>query len=426
MAVVVVVGAQWGDEGKGKIVDLLTEKAQVVVRWAGGANAGHTLVVDGKKYVTHLIPSGILRKGLTCVLGEGMVVDPGVLLEEIRTFRGHGFLAADEDLVVAERAHLTMPYHKEIDRLREDGPAGSKVKIGTTKRGIGPTYESKSARLGIRVGDLLRPQRFRELLDRTIAEAAPTLERLGGKRPNAAEIAEQWRTRKPQIVVIDNLLTQAALEKLRRFCWGSTIWRRVYDDGYLGAMPEHGFAAPLLAQIAEELGAIFPTVIGAHPLAGSHDSGFAASRSNLFVGCTVSVEARASEHVRGWMQWMWTGAGAARVEYRPAREHDALMAWSSQLPQLAATALAATMAGAHVEPRSVGPGARDSTRLAASAYEQWSTLVRAEPTVLAHALSELESHVAEIRHALGERDDAALRAIWESARAWRRDAEAGA
>jgi adenylosuccinate synthase len=194
MAVVVVVGAQWGDEGKGKIVDLLTEKAQVVVRWAGGANAGHTLVVDGKKYVTHLIPSGILRPGLTCVLGEGMVVDPGVLLEEIRTFRGHGFLAADKDLVVAERAHLTMPYHKEIDRLREEGPTttGNKMKIGTTKRGIGPTYESKAARTGLRVGDLLRPQRFRELLDRTLAEAGPTLERLGGTRPNAAEIADQY------------------------------------------------------------------------------------------------------------------------------------------------------------------------------------------------------------------------------------------
>jgi adenylosuccinate synthase len=193
MAVVIVVGAQWGDEGKGKIVDLLTEKAQVVVRWAGGANAGHTLVVDGKKYVTHLIPSGILRKGLTCVLGEGMVVDPAVLLEEIRTFRGHGFLAADEDLVVAERAHLTMPYHKEIDRLREEGPATStSVKIGTTKRGIGPTYESKSARMGIRVGDLLRPRRFRELLARTLAEASPTLERLGGAPPNAAQIADAY------------------------------------------------------------------------------------------------------------------------------------------------------------------------------------------------------------------------------------------
>jgi adenylosuccinate synthase len=190
MAVVVVVGAQWGDEGKGKIVDLLTEKAQVVVRWAGGANAGHTLVVDGKKYVTHLIPSGILRPGLTCVLGEGMVVDPGVLLEEIRTFRGHGFLAADADLVVAERAHLTMPYHKEIDRLREEGPG--KHKIGTTKRGIGPTYESKSARLGIRVGDLLRPKRFRELLERACAEAAPVLERLGGAAPDVAQIADSY------------------------------------------------------------------------------------------------------------------------------------------------------------------------------------------------------------------------------------------
>ena len=192
MAVVVVVGAQWGDEGKGKIVDLLTAKAQVVVRWAGGANAGHTLVVDGKKYVTHLIPSGILRAGLTCVLGEGMVVDPGVLLEEIRSFRALGFLAADADLVIAERAHVTMPYHKEIDRLREEGPSGSAVKIGTTKRGIGPTYESKSARTGIRVGDLLRPQRFRELLERTVADAAPTLERLGGKRLNVAEIAETY------------------------------------------------------------------------------------------------------------------------------------------------------------------------------------------------------------------------------------------
>jgi adenylosuccinate synthase len=188
MAVVVVVGAQWGDEGKGKIVDLLTEKTQVVVRWAGGANAGHTLVVDGKKYVTHLIPSGILRKGITCVLGEGMVVDPAVLLEEIRAFRSHGFLEADRDLVIAERAHLTMPYHKEIDRLREEGPG----KIGTTKRGIGPTYESKAARAGIRVGDLLRPKRFRAMLDRHVADVGPVLELLGGQRPNAAEIAQTY------------------------------------------------------------------------------------------------------------------------------------------------------------------------------------------------------------------------------------------
>ena len=159
MAVVIVVGAQWGDEGKGKIVDLLTEKARMVVRWAGGANAGHTLVVDGKKYVTRLIPSGVLRSGVTCVLGEGMVVDPTVLCEEIRTFRAQGFLSREQDLVVAARAHLTLPYHRELDRLREERPGPGN--IGTTRKGIGPTYESKAARIGLRVGDLFRPERFR-------------------------------------------------------------------------------------------------------------------------------------------------------------------------------------------------------------------------------------------------------------------------
>lgn len=186
MPVVIVVGAQWGDEGKGKIVDLFTESAQAVVRWAGGANAGHTLVVEGKKYVTHLIPSGVLHKGVTCVLGEGMVIDPVVLLEEIEMFRQHGFLERDQDLVVAERAHLTLPYHRELDRLREEGPS----KIGTTKRGIGPTYESKVARRGLRVGDLLRPARFRRLVEQSVAQVAPEIEMLGGKRPVAAEVSD--------------------------------------------------------------------------------------------------------------------------------------------------------------------------------------------------------------------------------------------
>lgn len=186
MPVVVVVGAQWGDEGKGKIVDLFTESAQTVVRWAGGANAGHTLVVDGKKYVTHLIPSGVLRRGVTCVLGEGMVIDPAVLLDEIRTFRQHGFLERDENLLVAERAHLTMPYHRELDRLREESPA----KIGTTRRGIGPAYESKAARAGIRVGDLLRPARFGQLVERSVAHMGPEIEALGGQRPVVADVID--------------------------------------------------------------------------------------------------------------------------------------------------------------------------------------------------------------------------------------------
>ncbi|HLK92225.1 MAG TPA: adenylosuccinate synthase [Polyangia bacterium] len=188
MAVVIVVGVQWGDEGKGKIVDLLTEKARFVVRWAGGANAGHTLVVEGKKYVTRLIPSGILRDGVTCVLGEGMVIDPAVLVDEIRTFRGHGFIKGTADLVVAERAHLTLPHHLDIDRLREDGPGG----IGTTKKGIGPTYESKAARIGLRMGDLLRPERFRARLDRHLAVMAPSLKAHGVAVPDAGEVTARY------------------------------------------------------------------------------------------------------------------------------------------------------------------------------------------------------------------------------------------
>jgi adenylosuccinate synthase len=188
VAVVVIVGAQWGDEGKGKIVDCLTERARFVVRWAGGANAGHTLVVDGKKYVTRLIPSGILREHVTCVLGEGMVVDPAVLVDEIRTFRAQGFIRRDAALVVAERAHLTLPHHREIDRLREERPGA----IGTTKKGIGPTYESKAARIGLRVGDLLRPERFRERLARHLAAIGPYLRELGVAVPLAAEIASSY------------------------------------------------------------------------------------------------------------------------------------------------------------------------------------------------------------------------------------------
>ncbi len=188
MAVVIVVGVQWGDEGKGKIVDLLTEKARLVVRWAGGANAGHTLVVDGKKYVTRLIPSGLLRDGVTCVLGEGMVIDPAVLVDEIRTFKAQGFISGPRDLVVAERAHLTLPHHLEIDRLREEKPGG----IGTTKKGIGPTYESKAARVGLRVGDLLRPDRFRARLDALATALAPYIRELGGSVPSTAEVVKKY------------------------------------------------------------------------------------------------------------------------------------------------------------------------------------------------------------------------------------------
>ncbi len=187
MSSVVIVGAQWGDEGKGKVVDLLTEFADVVVRYGGGANAGHTLVVDGKKIVTHLVPSGIMRLGIPCVLGDGMVVDPKVLLEEIQEIRAHGFLPNDQELVVGAGAHVVMPYHKDLDGLREQGPG----KIGTTRRGIGPAYECKVARRGVRIFDLLRPARLTRMLERVLIEINPALERMGGKPYEAKALAAQ-------------------------------------------------------------------------------------------------------------------------------------------------------------------------------------------------------------------------------------------
>ncbi len=188
MPVVVVVGAQWGDEGKGKVVDLLTENAQVVARWGGGANAGHTIVVEGKKYVTHLIPSGVLRPGVTCVLGEGMVIDPKTLVEEIRTFRGQGLLKNDSDLIVAGRAHLTFPHHRTLDRLRENRPNA----IGTTQRGIGPTYESKASRTGLRVEDLLRPERLRKNIERNLAYVEAQLSKFGEALPDADALTKEY------------------------------------------------------------------------------------------------------------------------------------------------------------------------------------------------------------------------------------------
>ncbi len=188
MPVVVVVGAQWGDEGKGKIVDLLTEHANVVARWGGGANAGHTIVVEGKKYVTHLIPSGLVRPGTVCVLGEGMVIDPKTLVEEIQAFRGQGLLAHDSELVVSGRAHLTFPHHRELDRLREARPGA----IGTTQRGIGPTYESKASRTGVRVEDLLRPERLRRNIERNVAYVSAALGKLGAAMPDLDGLMKEY------------------------------------------------------------------------------------------------------------------------------------------------------------------------------------------------------------------------------------------
>jgi adenylosuccinate synthase len=190
MSVVVVVGAQWGDEGKGKVVDLFTERADVVVRYGGGANAGHTLVIDGQKLVTHLVPSGVCHPGKSCVLGDGMVIDPQVLLDEIAQCQARGLLVRGE-LLVGLGAHVILPYHKLIDGLREDRGALTGRAIGTTRRGIGPAYEAKAARKGVRVRDLAKPARLRELVAANLDELAPLIAHLGGAAPSAPEV-ERW------------------------------------------------------------------------------------------------------------------------------------------------------------------------------------------------------------------------------------------
>lgn len=164
MSVKVIVGAQWGDEGKGKVVDLLAEKVDIVARYQGGANAGHTLVVDGRKYVLHLIPSGILHDQVTCVIGNGVVIDPVALMEEIALLESLG-ISVKGRLKISHKAHLIMPYHKLLDELQE-----SDQKIGTTGRGIGPAYIDKYNRSGIRIVDLLDRTVLAEKLRRGIEQ----------------------------------------------------------------------------------------------------------------------------------------------------------------------------------------------------------------------------------------------------------------
>ncbi len=168
MAQVIVVGTQWGDEGKGKIVDLYALEADVIARFQGGNNAGHTLVVNGRQTILHLIPSGILHDKKICILGNGMVIDPEVLIREIDELQGKKLFPTDTKLYISENAHLIMPYHRSIDRAREMRKGSTK--IGTTGRGIGPAYEDKAARTGIRLCDLLHRQTFAEMLRSNVDE----------------------------------------------------------------------------------------------------------------------------------------------------------------------------------------------------------------------------------------------------------------
>ncbi len=188
MSVVVVVGAQWGDEGKGKIVDLLSKDIDVVARYQGGANAGHTIVFDNTKVVLHLIPSGILHPGVQCVIGNGTVIDPVALMEEIRMLENMGVDIAGR-LHISHKAHLIMPYHKALDAVREKGSGG----IGTTGRGIGPAYFDKALRIGIRIVDLLNREGLREKLRVNLEEKDKLLQTMYGAEPlNIDAIIEEY------------------------------------------------------------------------------------------------------------------------------------------------------------------------------------------------------------------------------------------
>ncbi len=214
----VIVGAQWGDEGKGKVVDLMSARADVIVRFQGGNNAGHTLVVGGKKTVVHLIPSGILHPGKLNLIGNGVVFDPIVFFEEIEELKQAGaFKSNPWDAVRAsDRAHVILPYHRQLDKLREErGSQGDgRGKIGTTVRGIGPCYEDKIARRGILLGDLLQPELLKEKLERALEEKNVLLKHMYGAQP--VELAAQldqclsWGERlKPYITDTRQILMDA-------------------------------------------------------------------------------------------------------------------------------------------------------------------------------------------------------------------------
>lgn len=190
MSNTILVGSQWGDEGKGKIIDVLTGEVDIVVRSQGGNNAGHTIVDGDKKYVLHLIPSGILRKAKVCVIGNGVVIDPVALVGEIQGLRARGIKVDGKNLLISDSAHLVMPYHRSLDERREE--LKGKNKIGTTKRGIGPAYGDKAARTGLRMADLIRPEVFKQKLALRIKENNAVLKGLGGKPVSGAKVLADY------------------------------------------------------------------------------------------------------------------------------------------------------------------------------------------------------------------------------------------
>lgn len=254
---VVVIGAQWGDEGKGKIVDYYAASADIVARFQGGNNAGHTLVVCGKKTVLHLIPSGVLHPHAKCLIGSGVVVDPDVFLREIDTLVAVGQQNLSDRIFLSDRAHLIMDYHRSLDAARESKKAG---KIGTTKRGIGPAYEDRASRRGIRVIDLFDPKRFEEKVRANFEEKNFLLKQYYGVDPldlgNTVErYAEIGRRLKPFVRDVAGFLHEE-IDKDRRILYEGA--QGVLLDVDYGTFPFVTSSHTLPSQSALGLGARLP------------------------------------------------------------------------------------------------------------------------------------------------------------------------
>ena len=216
---VVVVGSQWGDEGKGKIVDWLSEQADVVIRFQGGHNAGHTLVIDGITYKLRLLPSGIVRKNKISIIGNGVVVDPWALLEEIKEIKSKGVEINENNFIISESANLILPFHREMDKIRED--AAGKGKIGTTRRGIGPAYEDKVGRRSIRVMDLRSESNLDQRLESVLLHHNAIRKGLGKKTYEKEKLKKKLLEIAPKILKFSQpvwLRIDEFKKKKRKYC----------------------------------------------------------------------------------------------------------------------------------------------------------------------------------------------------------------
>lgn len=251
MANVVVVGAQWGDEGKGKIVDWLSERADVIVRFQGGHNAGHTLVIDGVVYKLSLLPSGILRDGKLGVIGNGVVLDPWALLAEIERVEVQGVKVTTDNLVIAENTPLILPVHQDLDRIREE--AAGTAKIGTTGRGIGPAYEDKVGRRAVRLADLADEATLDARLDRLLAHHNPLRKGLGVATIDRAELKAKLMAVAPKVLPFAAPVWKLMAEKRR-------AGKRILFEGAQGALLDIDFGT-------------YPYVTSSNTLAGMASTG---------------------------------------------------------------------------------------------------------------------------------------------------------